>query len=354
MIVITDQASRLASTTPILDALPRRLEGFEDSGDRSSRLAAELHLDLEYRGPRDVRYGSTLSVSKLGIDGLFRAVQNGKVSAEVWSRFLSPGKVEGFERPYVNCIAACATGVHSWIRAARMLEEDMADAVIAGAAEATLNELVVAGFRRMKVLSKTAPRPFDRRRDGFVPAEGGAAVLLERELDVRADGRRILGRLLGWSISAGDGDVLTGAMTPDGIIRLIENALSNAKIAFADLNYIHLHGTGTEQNDPAEAMALRRLADDRDIFVPASSTKALTGHCLGAAGAVEALLTLDALRRGSAPPTYGLESIAPACETACLIREETALTGKIGLVLSYGFGGSAGALVIEGVSNEVD
>ncbi len=349
-VVVVSSALRLASNEVLDDARPRRLPA-RVSGDRSTSLALEL-ADEAWNAagiaPRPERVGSTLSVSKLALEGLLRAMDAGGITAEAWRDFVAPRLAPSHARgPVVTTVAACATGLFSWIRAARLLRNDECDAVIAGAAEGTLHDFVTAGFSAMGVLSRTRPRPFDRRRDGFVPCEGGAAVVLMREQDARAEGLRPLARVRGWHTAASAGHPVATEEGGTAIHSLVTRSLKMSGLAPDDLGYIHLHGTGTRQNDAAEAATLRRLYDARDARVPASSTKGLTGHCLGAAGAVEAVLAVNALRDRVAPPNHGLEEPAEECHSACLIREPEPIERGIALVLSYGFGGHQAALVLE-------
>lgn len=346
MIVITGRRCRIAP----INGLSPRLFDEEIDGDRSSSFARSASLAAwkeSFCDAENGRIGSTVTASKLGLGGLLSSMRTGRKQS--WIDFIAPQLAPSFvEGPVTTTIGACATGLSSWIRAAQLLENDEADAVFAGAAEGALDDFVVSGFRRMGVISNTLPRPFDRRRDGFTPAEGVGVVVMEREEDARARGANIYGRLIGWALSADIRHAIES--TPDGsaIVRVMTKALRNASITRGELAYIHLHGTGTRGNDRTEAAALRHLFDEQNAHVPASSTKGETGHCLGAAGAVEALITLDALSSGMAPGTTGLEEIDDECRSDCIIRNPTKLAGKIGVVLSYGFGGHLAAIVVEG------
>ncbi|RMH55669.1 MAG: hypothetical protein D6679_11010 [Candidatus Hydrogenedentota bacterium] len=353
----------LASTEPLTDSHPRRLTaGVEGDGSAALlRLAVEETMvrgEIENR--RGARIASTLSASKLGIDGLYKQclapdLQDKWPEAKTWFETLLPAPVPArVTGPATTCIGACATGFLSLIRGVQMIEWDEADIVLTGAAEGTLNELVLAGFDRMGVLSRTRPRPFDLRRDGFVPCEGAGVILLERESDARADGRAFSARILGYAQRANTTSAYGGTADGEAIAELALAALNSAGLETSDLHYVHLHGTGTQINDAAEADALRLLFDSRGVFVPASSTKGLTGHCLGAAGAVELLLTIDALHRGLAPATTGCETIDPSFRTDCILTRDFPLEGNRALLLSYGFGGPMTALVVEAVEGRTN
>lgn len=352
----------LAAGDGITDAEPRVFPAPAEVVDRTAWLAREASeaawsdASVAGAGVDPARIGCTVTASKLGLGGLLAGLDAAggdprKLSGAAWMAFIAPPLAPPSARgPVVTAIGACATGLSSWIRAAALLENDEADVVLAGSAEGTTHPFTVAGFRKLGVLSRTRPRPFDRRRDGFVPAEGAGVAVLEREADARARGATVRARIVGWAQAGETGHAI--ATPPDGrsIARLIARALDASGTGPRDLAYIHLHGTGTRNNDRAEAAALRAIWDDAGLRVPASSTKARTGHCLGAAGAVETLLAIDAVRAGVAPGTFGLEETDPECATDCLIAHDERLEGvgpRRALVLSYGFGGSMAALVLE-------
>lgn len=352
MVVVTGSCLRLASVHALESSEPLFLKTAgpiaDDRSAHFARIACDEAWSASRCGAAPERIGSTVTASKLGIGGLLAARDRGCVDGSSWMEFMAPRLAPDFARgPVVTTVSACATGLASWIRAAMFLENQEADAVFAGSAEGALHPFVVAGFMRMGVLSRLRPRPFDRRRDGFVPAEGAGIAVLEREDDARKRGAAIRGRVLGWAMAQDPTHPIAGARDGEAITRLIMKALDRSRLSPADLAYVHLHGTGTIQNDIAEAAALRKIFDARGHIVPASSTKSVTGHCLGAAGAVEALITMNVLKRRVAPATFGLDELDRECSSRCFIREDTELYGGIGLVLSYGFGGHLAALVIE-------
>jgi len=349
-VVIVDYEMEIACRELITDCRPRRLE-FDSESDRSNFLAIKLSEKVIGRIPfsfNPIRTGSTVTVSKPGLQGILSSLDSGKITSKAWADFISnrivPDNVKG---PVVTNISACATGLFSFVRGAMLLTNDECDICLAGAAEATLHPFVVGGFKRMGVISKTRPRPFDKNRDGFVPAEGGAVALLMREADAVSEGIKSVAKILGWAMMQSDSNPVSVKENEHNIVELIQLALTNAEIKKQDLAYIHLHGTGTKQNDIAEAKALRIIFDKKNIFIPASSTKALTGHCLGAAGAVETIITIEFLKNGMAPASFGLEDIDPECQCDCILQNNMRLQRSIGIILSYGFGGQMAALVIE-------
>jgi 3-oxoacyl-[acyl-carrier-protein] synthase II len=205
-------------------------------------------------------------------------------------------------------VSACAAGAQAIGSAVRMIETEGARAVIAGGAEAALTPLATAAFAAMDATSNTGIcRPFDARRDGFVMGEGAGVLVLEEGVAAEQRGAKILGEVCGYGASA-DAHHLT-APEPEGrgAATAIERALEDAGLAAADVDYVNAHGTSTPLNDRAETAALKSALGDRARVVPVSSTKSAIGHLLGAAGAVEAIATLLALRCEVAPPTLGHE-----------------------------------------------
>ena len=239
-------------------------------------------------------------------------------------------------------VAACASGAHAIALAAQWITDGQCDVVICGAIEAELAPLILAGYRSLGALSTNrVMRPFDKARDGFVPATGGACLLLESETLARQRQARILAAVKGWSF-LGDSTSLTGLeVSGNSISRAIGDALCRANVPGVD--YVNAHGTSTRMNDEIEARAIERTLG---TVVPVSSTKPLTGHTLGAAGAIEAVLCLLAMQQGYAPPNLNLSRQDEACKINVLqAGRETKI--DTALSLSYGFGGHIGALLLE-------
>jgi 3-oxoacyl-[acyl-carrier-protein] synthase II len=244
-------------------------------------------------------------------------------------------------------VAACATGAHCIARGAQMIGWGQADWALCGAVEASLTPLVMAGYRQLGALSKSkVMRPFDKRRDGFVPSEGIGALVLESDEHARARGAKIHAYVTGYDMGA-DATSLTG-MCPSGasIARAMERALKRA--GNPQIDYINAHGTATPLNDAIESRAIKSVFG---TGVPVSSTKPLTGHLLGAAGAVEAVICLQALREQWAPPTLNLEEPDDECDLDYIPVTPTscgrALPLKTVMSLNYGFGGHIGVLIFE-------
>jgi len=252
-------------------------------------------------------------------------------------------------------VTACATSAHSIGESMRVIQRGEADVMLAGGAEAVICELGIGGFAAMKVLSdlneapEKASRPFDKDRRGFIMGEGATVLVLEEYEKAKARGAKIYGELLGYGASA-DGYHLThppeGA---EGAGRAMVLALKEAKLNPDQIDYVNAHATSTPAGDVEEAKAISRVLNPhraKPVFV--SSTKSMTGHMLGAAGATEALLSLLALRDNKVPPTINLENLDPACVHPNLnIVANTTVEAplKYALSNSFGFGGTNGCLV---------
>jgi 3-oxoacyl-[acyl-carrier-protein] synthase II len=257
----------------------------------------------------------------------------------------------GLRGPVFGVMSACAAGAHAIGTALRMIQHGDADAVVAGGSEAALTPLTRAAFASMSALSPTGvSRPFDARRDGFVLAEAAAVLVLEDAERARERGATILGRVRGYG-ATGDAHHLTA---PDaegtGGAKAIRLALDDAGLTPRDVAYVNAHGTSTPLNDRAETAALKLALGDEAANIPVSSTKSATGHSLGAAGAVEAVATILALRDGVAPPTVGWEEAEEGLDLD-YVPQARPLEGDraaIGVSNSFGFGGHNATLVLEG------
>ncbi len=254
-------------------------------------------------------------------------------------------------------VSACASGAHAVGSAMRMIQYGDAEAVVAGGAEATLTEFGFACFNAMQALSPSGiSRPFDARRDGFVMGEGAGMLVLEEAEAARARGATILGEVIGYG-STSDAYHLT-APEPSGIpgSRAIELALSDAGLTPEDISYVNAHGTSTPLNDATETAAIKRaLGAERAKQVPVSSTKSAIGHLLGAAGAVEAVATVETLRTRVIPPTLGYEVPDPELDLDYVPGEARPLLAANGgppvaISNSFAFGGHNVALVLQGAS----
>ncbi|HWH95313.1 MAG TPA: beta-ketoacyl-ACP synthase II, partial [Baekduia sp.] len=250
-------------------------------------------------------------------------------------------------------VSACAAGAHAIGMAERLIRYGDADCVVTGGSEAAITPLATAAFGRMDALSDSGiSRPFDRRRDGFVMGEGAGILVLESEEFAKQRGARILGALRGYA-STSDAYHLT-APEPNGrgAAKAIELALEDADLRPEDIVYVNAHGTSTPLNDRAETNAIKSaLGEERAKGLPVSSTKSAIGHLLGAAGAVESIATLLALRDRIAPPTLNYEEQDEGLDLDYVPREARPLangdTPAIGISNAFGFGGHNAVLVLE-------
>jgi 3-oxoacyl-[acyl-carrier-protein] synthase II len=253
----------------------------------------------------------------------------------------------GLHGPGFSIASACSTGAHSIGEAARLIARGEADVMISGGTEAALVGLCLAAFKRMGALSRVGEsRPFDTRRDGFVMGEGSAVLVLEREEHARARGAQIYARVTGYGASNDAFHITQPETNGRGAIEAMTAALRDADLAPRDVGYVNAHGTSTPINDRVETLALRQVLGEDGP--PVSSCKGAVGHTLGAAGAIEALACVEALRRGALPPTLGLEDIDPECAAdhiAGAPREAPDL--KVALSNSFAFGGQNATLVLQ-------
>jgi 3-oxoacyl-[acyl-carrier-protein] synthase II len=254
-------------------------------------------------------------------------------------------------------VSACAAGAQALGAAARMVEHGDATACVAGGAEAAITPLAMAAFAEMGATSDTGiSRPFDRRRDGFVMGEGAGVMVLEDADSAEARGAPILGYLRGYGATADAHHLTAPEPSGEGAARAITRALADAEVTPSELAYVNAHGTSTPLNDRSETEALKRGLGEDAARIPTSSTKSSIGHLLGAAGAVEAVATLEALRARVAPPTLNLEEPDEGLDLDYVPGDARPLElngngrGPIGISNSFGFGGHNVVLCIEAAS----
>jgi 3-oxoacyl-[acyl-carrier-protein] synthase II len=254
----------------------------------------------------------------------------------------------GARGPGFSVSSACATGGHAIGEGLRMINRGEADAVIAGGTEAALTGLCIAAFRRMGALSREGvSRPFDAERDGFVMGEGAAVLVLEREDHARARGAQVLARVAGYGASNDAFHITQPDENGRGAKQAMLATLADAGAATGDVGYINAHGTSTPFNDKIETLAIKQVFNGSATPPPVSSTKSHIGHLLGAAGAVEALVCVEAVRRGVLPPTINYEHPDPECDLDYVPegpRESPGL--ELALSNSFGFGGQNACLAV--------
>jgi 3-oxoacyl-[acyl-carrier-protein] synthase II len=257
----------------------------------------------------------------------------------------------GLRGPNLCQATACATGAHAIGEAARTVASGAADAMLAGGSEAAINPLVMAGFSNMQALSRhrgdpaRASRPFDQERDGFVIGEGAGVLVLEALDHALARGARIRAEVLGYGAGADAVHVAQPDLEGHGAERCMRLALADAGVGPGALDWINAHATSTPTGDRAEARAIQRLLGDHAPHGPVSATKSMTGHLLGAAGALEALFCVRALETGWLPPTINLDRADPECQLDHVGHKAREVEARIVLSNSFGFGGTNASLV---------
>ena len=258
----------------------------------------------------------------------------------------------GLRGPNHSVVTACSTGAHAIGDAARMIALGDADVMVAGGTESPVNRLSLAGFAACRALStgfndqpEKASRPYDKDRDGFVMGEGAGVVVLEDYEHAKARGARIYGEVIGYGMSGDAHHITAPAEDGNGAYRSMQAALKRAEIPASEVDYINAHGTSTPLGDEIELGAVTRLLGDAAEGALMSATKSATGHLLGAAGAIEAIFSLLAIRDNVAPPTINLDN--PSVETVINLVPHKPVEREINTVLSnsFGFGGTNASLI---------
>jgi 3-oxoacyl-[acyl-carrier-protein] synthase II len=299
---------------------------------------AETALLLRDRGPR--------RVSPFFIPGRLINLASGYVSI-----------THSLKGPNHAVVTACSTGAHAIGDAGRLIALGDADVMVAGGTESPINRISLAGFAACRALStgfnetpERASRPYDRDRDGFVMGEGAGAVVLEEYDHAKKRGARIYGELIGYGLSGDAFHITAPAEDGDGAFRCMSAAIRRAGVSPADIDYINAHGTSTPLGDEIELKAVERLVGNAAGNIAMSSTKSSIGHLLGAAGTVEAIFCLLAMRDGVVPPTINLDN--PSVGTAIDLVPHTARQRPVNVALSnsFGFGGTNASLVFRKVA----
>jgi len=304
------------------------------SGIGGLPLIESMHDELKASGPR--------RISPFFIPGSIINMTAGLLSIEV-----------GAKGPNLAIVTACTTSTHCIGEAAKSIRYGDADVMIAGGSEATVTELAMGGFASARALSTRnddpggASRPWDKDRDGFVLGEGAGAVVLEEYGHAKARGAKIYCELVGYGVSADAHHMTAPPEDGDGGYRAMRNALKDADLESSSIDYINAHGTSTPLGDVAETLAIKRLLGARAGSVAVNSTKSMTGHLLGAAGAVEAVFSILAIRDQVSPPTINLRTPDPQCDLDYVPNEKRRMPIRVALSNSFGFGGTNGTLIFK-------
>lgn len=288
--------------------------------------------------------GGSRKVSPLFIPKMISNIASGNVAIKF-----------GAKGVCIPVVTACATSTHDIGEAYRAIAHGYADAIIAGGAEATLNELAVAGFQNCMALTTAenpleSSLPFDKRRGGFVMGEGAGVVVLEEFEHAKKRGAKILGEMVGYANTCDAYHITAPSPDAEQGARALREAAAQAGYTENTSVYINAHGTGTPLNDKSETLAIKKAFGARAKDMMISSTKSMTGHMLGAAGAVEAIVCIMALQRGMLPPTIGYMEKDPACDLDYIPNETRQVQADIALSVSLGFGGHNGCIAFKKIN----
>jgi 3-oxoacyl-[acyl-carrier-protein] synthase II len=262
----------------------------------------------------------------------------------------------GLRGPNFGTVSACSSGAHAIGEALRLLRAGDADVILAGGSEATITPMALAGFSSARALStrndepQRASRPFDLDRDGFVIGEGAGVLVLETEAHARQRGATLISVLSGYGASADAYHLTAPSEDGNGAARAMERALKDAAMPAENVQYINAHGTSTPAGDPVEVRAVKTVFGDHARRVMMSSTKSMTGHLLGAAGGLEAVVTALTLSRGVIPPTTNLEKLDPQCDLDFVPNHARQVRVTAALSNSFGFGGHNVTLAMASVN----
>lgn len=320
-----DEASRLRTGVMI------------GSGIGGLNIIEETALILKEKGPK--------RVSPFFIPAALINLASGQISIKY-----------GFKGPNHAVVTACSTGAHAIGDASRLIQFDDADVMIAGGAEATICRLGLAGFAAARALSTSyndtpekASRPWDKGRDGFVMGEGAGVVVLEEYEHAKKRGAKIYAEVVGYGLSGDAYHITAPSPEGDGGFRSMQAALKRAELNPSDVDYINAHGTSTPLGDEIELGAIKRLFGEAAYKLSMSSTKSAIGHLLGAAGAVEAIFSILAIRDNVAPPTLNLDDPSEGCDIDLVPHQPKKRTINVALSNSFGFGGTNASVVFKRV-----
>ena len=302
-----------------------------------------------------------------GIGGICVMEENARLLMEKGPKRVSPffvpfeiinmasGRISmrlGAKGPNYASVTACATSNNAIGEAFRIVQRGDADVMFTGGSEAAMTPLGFAGFCSMRAMSarnddpKHASRPFDKNRDGFVMGEGAGVLVLESLEHALDRNALIYAEIVGYGMTADAYDMVHPISNGEGAAKAMEFALMDAEIDLSEVDYINAHGTSTPAGDPAETQAIKRLFGERSYKIPVSSTKSMTGHLLGAAGAIEMIATIGSIQHSFVPPTINLVDADPTCDLDYVPNEGRSATINTALSNSFGFGGHNTALVV--------
>lgn len=316
------------------NADPERVGVYVGSGIGGLLTWEEQHSILLEKGPK--------RVSPFFIPMMIANMASGQISM-----------VTGAKGPNSTAVTACATGTHSIGDSFRIIRNGEADVMICGGAEATISPMGMAGFCALRAMStrndepEKASRPFDAERDGFVMGEGSGIMVLESLEHALKRGARIYAEVVGYGMSADAHHMTDPAPGGEGAARCMVKAIQSAGLKPEDVNYINAHGTSTGAGDKAETAAVKTVFGEHAYNVPMSSTKSMTGHLLGAAGGVEAVIIALTIQNGMLPPTINLENPDPDCDLDYVPNTPRQADVKVAMSNSFGFGGHNATIILK-------
>ncbi len=341
----------------------RRRDRFEQFGVAAAKEALESS-GLEITEANAGRIGTVISAAIGGLkslqDAIFTLHESGprRISPFVIPMLMPNGAAGmvgidyGIKGPCLSVASACASGSDGIGLAWMMLRAGMLDVVLAGASEATITPIGVGSFDRVGAMSRRnedysmTPQPFDRDRDGLVMGEGAAVLVLERESHARARKASIMAELAGYAATADAFHVTAPAEDGSGGAAAIRQALGNATVNIDEIGYVNAHGTATPLNDLSETRAIKAALGERAYSIPVSSTKSMTGHMMGATGALEAIFCVQAIREGVLPPTIHYHTPDPECDLDYIPNQAREKKIDVAISNAFGFGGHNAVLVI--------
>lgn len=316
------------------NADPERVGVYVGSGIGGLLTWEEQHTILLEKGPK--------RVSPFFIPMMIANMASGQISM-----------VTGAKGPNSTAVTACATGTHSIGDSFRIIRNGEADVMICGGAEATISQMGMAGFCALRAMStrneepERASRPFDLDRDGFVMGEGSGILVIESLEHALKRGARIYAEVVGYGMSADAHHMTDPSPGGEGAARCMANAIRSAGLEPGDVNYINAHGTSTGVGDKAETAAVKRVFGNYAYQVPVSSTKSMTGHLLGAAGGVEAVILALTIVNSMIPPTINLENPDPECDLDYVPNKPRPADVRVAMSNSFGFGGHNATIILQ-------
>ncbi len=345
----------------------RRLDRFAQFAVAAARMAeADAELDV---GSEPERMGAVMATAQGGVESLAECcrelAENGRIHPTLVTAFMpnmGAGLVSielGLRGPLGSPCTACAASTMAVGGGYDAIKLGRAEVMLCGGSEAGITPLAVAGFAAMRALSRrnddpaTASRPFDAGRDGFVMGEGAAVLVLEELEHARARGARVYAEVGGYGVSSDSFHMTEPDPAGTGQARAIRAALRDAAVAPRDVDYVNAHASSTELGDATETVAIKAaLGEEEARSTPVSSVKGAIGHCLGAAGAVEAAVTVLAIRDNIAPPTINYEDRDPSCDLDYVPNTARSTEINVALSNSFGFGGHNAVLLLRSYENE--